>query len=184
MYQAYAPDIAEAAVKAQHFVPPFKLTRMTWIKPSFYWMMYRCGYATKSGQERVLAIDVLLEDFFGALSAACLASYIPGHFESIAEWRAALNTSPVRIQWDPERDWQLNAINGVRSIQIGLGGEIVQQYASRWNLRITDVTETVHRIAALRSTNREPSDSPARQEQCVPMPAALVQRIVPRDGHS
>ncbi|MFB9625482.1 DUF4291 family protein [Nonomuraea helvata] len=57
VYQAYDAVIAEPAVAAQRFVAPFKRERMTWIKPSFLWMMYRCGYATKPGQERVLAIS-------------------------------------------------------------------------------------------------------------------------------
>ena len=56
VYQAYPPEIADAAVAAGRFVPPFKRERMTWIKPSFRWMMYRCGWATKPGQERVLAV--------------------------------------------------------------------------------------------------------------------------------
>lgn len=58
VYQAYNPEIAEAAVRAGRFVPPFSLNRMTWIKPSFLWMMYRCGWATKPGQERVLAVRI------------------------------------------------------------------------------------------------------------------------------
>ncbi len=55
VYQAYSPQIAAAAVVAGRFVAPFKRDRMTWIKPSFLWMMYRCGWATKPGQEHVLA---------------------------------------------------------------------------------------------------------------------------------
>jgi hypothetical protein len=37
------PAFAEAAVAAQRFVNPFSLSRMTWIKPSFLWMMHRSG---------------------------------------------------------------------------------------------------------------------------------------------
>lgn len=54
VYQAYPAEIAGPAVAAGRFVPPFKRERMTWIKPSFRWMMYRSGWATKPGQERVL----------------------------------------------------------------------------------------------------------------------------------
>jgi hypothetical protein len=43
VYQAYPSEIADAAVRAGTFVPPFKRERMTWIKPSFLWMMYRSG---------------------------------------------------------------------------------------------------------------------------------------------
>jgi hypothetical protein len=34
VYQAYPPDIAERALTEGTFAPPFKLERMTWIKPS------------------------------------------------------------------------------------------------------------------------------------------------------
>ncbi len=43
VYRAYAPQIADAAVRAGGFVPPFSRGRMTWIKPSFGWMMHRSG---------------------------------------------------------------------------------------------------------------------------------------------
>ncbi|MDR7325687.1 hypothetical protein J2S44_005937 [Catenuloplanes niger] len=39
VYQAYSPEIALPALAAGHFVPPFRPGRMTWIKPSFRWMM-------------------------------------------------------------------------------------------------------------------------------------------------
>lgn len=35
VYQAYGDAIADAALAAGTFVPPFKTERMTWIKPSF-----------------------------------------------------------------------------------------------------------------------------------------------------
>jgi hypothetical protein len=42
VYQAYSDAIADVALERQTFVsPPFKMERMTWIKPSFLWMMYR-----------------------------------------------------------------------------------------------------------------------------------------------
>lgn len=39
VYQAYGPAIAGPAVAAGRFVPPFSRSRMTWVKPSFLWMM-------------------------------------------------------------------------------------------------------------------------------------------------
>ncbi len=44
---------------------------MTWIKPSFLWMMYRCGWAAKPGQERVLAVRITHEGFAWALTHSC-----------------------------------------------------------------------------------------------------------------
>jgi hypothetical protein len=66
-YQAYRDEIAGT------FVAPFKRDRMTWIKPSFRWMLYRSGWARKDpGQERVLAIDITRGGFEWALRSACL----------------------------------------------------------------------------------------------------------------
>ena len=51
VYQAYSSSIAGPAVEAQTFVAPFKTDRMSWIKPSFLWMMYRSGRATTAHKE-------------------------------------------------------------------------------------------------------------------------------------
>ena len=104
VYQAYPPEIAEPAVAAGRFVPPFKRERVTWIKPSLLWMAYRCGWATKPGQERVLAIEITRDGFEWALAHACLSHFEPGTYADHDAWAATLRTSPVRIQWDPERD--------------------------------------------------------------------------------
>lgn len=47
VYQAYDDAIADAAVRAQKFVAPFSFARMTWVKPSFLWMMERSGWARR-----------------------------------------------------------------------------------------------------------------------------------------
>ena len=47
VYQAFKPTIVAAALKHGTFDKGFSLDRMTWIKPSFGWMLYRSGYATK-----------------------------------------------------------------------------------------------------------------------------------------
>ncbi|WP_325082385.1 DUF4291 family protein [Klebsiella aerogenes] len=53
VYQAYSDEIANSAIKNNTFVsPPFSLTRMTWIKPSFLWMMYRSGWKKKTATRR------------------------------------------------------------------------------------------------------------------------------------
>ena len=56
VYQAYRPSIARFAVEHQKFGGEFSLNRMSWIKPNFLWMMYRAGWATKEGQEHILAV--------------------------------------------------------------------------------------------------------------------------------
>ncbi|KAJ5189961.1 hypothetical protein N7491_007997 [Penicillium cf. griseofulvum] len=145
VYQAYSPIIADPAIKAQTFVPPFSRDRMTWIKPSFLWMAYRSGWATKARQERVLAIEITREGFEWALRHSCLSHYTPGEEPSQEEWQKKLRASPVRVQWDPERDILLQSLD-YRSIQIGLSGEAVGRYLDEWIVSVTDVTATMRKI--------------------------------------
>lgn len=56
VYQAYRSSIALYAVANQRFGGDFSYNRMSWIKPNFLWMMYRSGWATKEGQERMALI--------------------------------------------------------------------------------------------------------------------------------
>jgi hypothetical protein len=151
VYQAYSPAIADAALEEQTFVAPFKRDRMTWIKPSFRWMAYRCGYGRKPDQERILAIDITRDGFEWALAHAALSK--PRRDQDDAGWKQQLKTSPVRIQWDPERDLDHTALN-FRAIQIGLGGEAVDHYVDEWITAITDVTPVMRDIAGLLATDQ------------------------------
>lgn len=149
VYQAFSPGIATPALQAQTFVAPFSRTRMTWIKPSFLWMAYRCGWATKRNQERVLAIEMTREGFEWALEKSCLSHArhdIQGQEQE--RWREKLRKSPVRVQWDPERDLWHRPL-GHRSIQIGISGEAVGRYVDEWIVSITDVTGLMEKIKGL-----------------------------------
>ncbi len=152
VYQAYSHQIADAALAHGTFVsPPFKIDRMTWVKPSFLWMMYRSGWGFKdAGQTRILAIDISREGFEWALANSC-----PSHPDDAMthdDWQRLKAMSPVRIQWDPERDLHLNALP-YRSIQIGLSKAAVELYVSQWIQRITDITDMSHAIHRLISRN-------------------------------
>ena len=116
VYQAYRKEIALLAVKAQTFVPPFKIERMTWIKPSFLWMMYRSGWAEKEGQEHILAIKIKREGFEWALENACLSTFKEHIYKTHENWKEKLNNTPVRIQWDPEKSIKLGNLD-YKSIQ-------------------------------------------------------------------
>jgi hypothetical protein len=148
VYQAYPPGIARPALAAGRFVPPFKRERMTWIKPSFLWMMYRCGWATKPDQETVLAVEITRAGFEDALAQACLSHYEPDRYASHEEWSRQLRESPVRVQWDPERSLRLAALP-YRSLQVGLSGVAVHRYVDDWLVRLTDVTPLVREIHEL-----------------------------------
>jgi Domain of unknown function (DUF4291) len=147
VYQAYSDAIAESAIERQTFVsPPFSMNRMTWIKPSFLWMMYRSGWGRKDdGQKRILAIDITHDGFAWALEHSCPSHPDPGM--SHDDWRALKEKTPVRIQWDPERDLHHNPLDH-RSIQIGISGEAVRRYAQEWIKAISDVTPLAHAIQA------------------------------------
>ncbi|MCX4415655.1 DUF4291 domain-containing protein [[Kitasatospora] papulosa] len=148
VYQAYRPAIGLAAARDGRFPSEWKRDRMTWIKPSFLWMMYRCGWGAKEGQETVLAVEITREGFSWALENAELSHYVRGVHADRATWQRDLRRSPTRVQWDPERDLHLNALPH-RSLQLGLSGEAARRYADEWLVSVTDVTPLAHEIHAL-----------------------------------
>lgn len=148
VYQAYSPQIADAALAAGTFTAPFKRDRMTWIKPSFLWMMYRAGWAARPGQERILAVEITREGFEWALGHASLSHYDREVHASQAEWLAQQQRSPVRVQWDPDRSLSLAPLSR-RAIQVGLSGEAVGRYLDDWIASISDITgqaREIHRL--------------------------------------
>jgi len=148
VYQAYSPEIGRPAVREGRFPAAWKRDRMTWIKPSFLWMMYRCGWGAKVGQEVVLAVDISRDGFEWALRHACLSSYVSEIYPDRADWQRQLKRAPARVQWDPERDLRLQP-RPYRSLQLGLSGEAVRRYADEWTVAIRDVTPLAHEIHAL-----------------------------------
>jgi hypothetical protein len=142
VYQAYSKEIAEAALTAGRFVPPFNANRMTWIKPSFLWMMYRSGWSEKAGQECVLAIEITRAGFEWALARACLSAFDRQLHHDKSTWSRQLKGSPARVQWDPERSLHLAPLP-YRSLQLGLSGEAVHRYVHEWIVAISDATPVV-----------------------------------------
>ncbi len=154
VYQAFNKHIAESASNHQTFQsPPFKKERMTWIKPSFLWMMYRSGWATKENQEHILAIKIKRSAFEWALQNSCLSRFDPIVYSSSDEWKKELRMSPVRIQWDPEKDIFLQPLN-YRSIQLGLSGIAVEKYITDWIVSISDITVFCKQIHQLVHENK------------------------------
>ncbi|KAL8330926.1 hypothetical protein RB593_001732 [Gaeumannomyces tritici] len=133
VYQAYSAAIADAAVAAQRLdaSPLFRAARMTWIKPSWAWMLYRAGYSFKDArQERILAIRGELE--------------VRGRGEV------------VRVQWDPERTVRLERL-GHRSIQIGIPGALAAGWVESGIAGIEDVTGRARELK--RTLDRDPGVS-------------------------
>lgn len=96
VYQAFKPSIVEAALELGTFGRGFGLDRMTWIKPSFGWMLYRSGYASKHRQEAILKIKITHDGFKDILRQSVETSFNPAVYESEYVWRAALAKSEVR----------------------------------------------------------------------------------------
>ena len=145
VYQAYSENIANQAVKLGIFGNRFKMDRMTWIKPSFLWMMYRCGWGTKDNQEKVLAIDIKRDAFDYLVENAVLSKYTNDSGMSLEEWKLQIQNSDIRCQWDPERDIYGNPLD-YRSIQLGIRGKAVYSYVNEWIVKIEDITDYVKEL--------------------------------------
>ncbi len=168
VYQAYSDAIADAALQFGTFrSPPFSMTRMTWIKPSFLWMMYRSGWGTKdAGQRRILAIDIRRKGFEWALAEARSTS--PQADSAVAS---------VLVQWDPERDLHLNRLP-YRSLQLGLRGEAVRRYVNDWIVRLTEVTGIAAQIhTRITAGDSESAAALLPKERVYPLAPALSERI-------
>ncbi|WP_017568948.1 DUF4291 domain-containing protein [Nocardiopsis halotolerans] len=148
VYQAYAPHLGLPAAREGRFPAAWKRDRMTWIKPSFLWVMYRCGWGLKKDQETVLAVEITREGFAWALRNACLSHYTPAVHPDRKAWRDRLRQAPARAQWDPERDLRLSPLEH-RSLQLGLAGEAARRYADEWIVSIADVTPLARRVHTL-----------------------------------
>ena len=148
VYQAYCPEIADAALAAGKFVPPFSVGRMTWIKPSYLWLMERSNWARKPNQERILAVRIARSGWEHALSQAVLTSYDVRVHSSFDNWRNQFEQSVVHVQWDPERSIY-GKKQDYRSIQVGLSRHIIERYVNEWILELKDVTPLTHKIRRL-----------------------------------
>jgi hypothetical protein len=142
VYQAFRPSIASFAVSHQCFGGDFSYSRMSWIKPNFLWMMYRSGWASKPGQERILAVRLRRHFFDELLRTAVPSGYCPGSDRSREEWQHAVATSDVRLQWDPDHDPSGRPLER-RAIQIGLRGNALMRYGNEALLSIEDITPFV-----------------------------------------
>lgn len=143
VYQAYNPTIAKEAIALQTFGENFNIHRMTWIKPSFLWMMYRSNWGTKKNQEYILALDIYQTAFNELLKKAVLTSPDSTSYTG-SQWEKAFDETTVYCQWDPDRNINGNAINRA-AIQIGLKGNILRDFLDVGIYRIEDLTPFVRK---------------------------------------
>jgi hypothetical protein len=182
VYQAYSPPIADAALEAQRFVPPFSFHRMTWIKQSFLWLMHRSNWGQKNGQQRVLAVRIKRTGWEKALSLATLTSFVPGIFTSPEDWAEQLAAAHVHLQWDPERSLRGTSLP-YYSIQVGLSRHIIREYSEDWVVGIEDYTPRVRTMYDLLRSGR--ADKAKRQlppERVYPVNHEIGRRLLIADA--
>ncbi|WP_067813552.1 DUF4291 domain-containing protein [Nocardia inohanensis] len=177
VYQAFNAAIATAAVTAQRFVDPFSLNRMTWIKPSYRWLMHRSNWARKPGQERILAVRITRTGWEEALSHAVLTSPERRVYSDAAQWKKQFAITPVHVQWDPEYSIRGAKLDH-RSIQIGLSRNIIERYVDDWTVEIRDLTPLTHTISRhLREGRIDRAKNLLPPEKQYPLPEPLAKRI-------
>ncbi|MFK7972442.1 MAG: DUF4291 domain-containing protein [Bacteroidia bacterium] len=143
VYQAFNPRIAKYAIEHQKFGGDhYSFSRMTWIKPNFLWMMYRCGWAEKEAQKQVLGIWIRKEGFVQILEEAVYSAYKEDIYHNIDNWKAKLKASNVRLQWDPDHDIY-GEKQARRAIQLGLRGEIQKTFNDDMIVEIINITPFV-----------------------------------------
>ena len=77
-----------------------------------------------------------------------LSSQAAIEYKNQQDWLEIKKSTPVRVQWDPERDIYSQPLR-YRTIQIGLSNEAVMLYINEWIKSITDVTNTASEICNL-----------------------------------
>lgn len=177
VYQAYAPAIAQAALKAGRFVAPFSFRRMTWIKPSFLWLMERSNWGRKNGQEYILAVRLKRSGWDEALAKGVLTSFVPGAARNTEAWREDFNQALVHVQWDPERSLR-GADLGYNSIQVGISRHLIHEYMDEWIIGLEDITPTVRKIHSLLQNGKaDKALVLLPKERIYPVPAEVAWRL-------
>lgn len=142
VYQAYRPAIGHFAARHGYFGGEFSLSRMSWVKTNFLWMMYRSGWGRKEGQEVTLAVRIKRAAFDSLLAEAVHSHYVAEAYASEETWKQAVEQSSVRLQWDPDHD-PVGAKMERRAIQLGMRGPVLAQYAREWIIEIDDISDFV-----------------------------------------
>lgn len=153
VYQAYNKQIALPALANQKFVAPFSFNRMTWIKPSYLWLMERSQWGLKSNQEYILAIRIKRSFWDKALSFGILTHPEKSIYANGQQWEKLFNDAQVHIQWDPER-----SLRGAKltqsSIQVGISRFLIEEYNNEAIVSIEDMTALTRKIYSLRQQGK------------------------------
>jgi hypothetical protein len=177
VYQAYNKKIALPAIKNNRFEAPFSFNRMTWIKPSFLWLMERSNYGTKSNQEYILGIKLKREAWEKLLNMGVLTHPDLHIYKSASHWQESFDAAKVHIQWDPERNLKGGKLE-IRSIQVGISRFLIHDFNEHWIEQIEDYTPLVKKINQLRKAGKyKEAKRLLPSEKIYPIPAEIGQKI-------
>ena len=172
MYQAYSADIAAKAVRQQRFVAPFSFHRMTWIKPSFLWLMHRSNWGQKSNQQRTLAVHISRSGWEKALSLGILTHPEPTVYATPDDWKRQFEQARVHIQWDTERSLRGSGLSHF-SIQVGISRHLIREFVEEWIVKIEDISATVTKMKRLLQSGH-------KEQAKKLLPSERVYRVPPR----
>ncbi|MBB6463836.1 DUF4291 domain-containing protein [Flammeovirga kamogawensis] len=153
VYQAYNKNIALSAIRNNKFEKPFSFNRMTWIKPSFLWLMERSNWGNKSNQDYILKIKIKRECWERALSIGVLTDPDKQVYSTGYEWEKQFKEAKVHIQWDPERTLKGGKLKE-RTIQVGISRYLIEEYNNDWISEIDDLTPIVKKMNQLRRAGK------------------------------
>jgi hypothetical protein len=177
VYQAYSKQIALPAINNQTFEAPFSFNRMTWIKPSFLWLMERSNWAQKAGQEYILALRITRLGWEKALHEGVLTSPEKRVYPDGQAWHKLFEEAKVHIQWDPERNLRGQKLE-YRSIQVGISRFLIEEFVKEWILEIKDYTPLVKKIHTLYKAGKyENAKRLLPPEKQYVLPEAIKRRI-------
>lgn len=181
VYQAFRPSAGRFASTNGFFGEDFSYSRMSWIKPSFLWMMYRSGWVTKEAQEVTLAIRLRRPLFDSQLARAVPSSYDAAAYATEADWREAVKKSCVRLQWDPDHDPSGARLQRL-AIQIGLRGDVLKAYGQSEPVEILDISPFVASQRELISNAGVKAISMPPERVYLPADGALAAHLGLSDG--
>jgi hypothetical protein len=143
VYQAFKESIARYAVDHQKFGgPDYEFNRMTWLKPSFLWMMHYSEWGRKANQENVLAIKMKKAGFDEILDYAVMSTFYKEIYGSNKSWQEKLSKSDIQWQWEPYHDLFGNRTER-KAAKIGIKGEVQRRFNEEWILEIENITSFV-----------------------------------------
>lgn len=141
LFHAFSPEYIQ---KDQLSEEKLNMDRMTWMKTSLLWTLYRSDWATKERQERIVEVQVQ-PTYIEELVAKAVKTKDP-----------QANNSKVLYQKDPDRAilgkiWNKGQDNywlkARRTMQIGIRGSELERYINEIvPTNLTDITATVNRV--------------------------------------